>query len=56
MATLDGLLSQAGIDEPPKRQKVAETVEGLMSRMSIQAAEQAVTKNDEKWELAFRSL
>jgi len=56
MATIDSLLTTAGIAESAKRQKVAETVEDLLSRMSMQAAEHAVTKNDEKWESRIQEL
>ena len=56
MTAIDALLTTAGIAESIKRQKVAETVEDVVSRMSMQAAEQAVTKNDEKWESRIQEL
>jgi len=49
MATIDSLLDGAGVDSA-KRQKVQETVEDLMTRLSVTAANAAVAKNEEKWE------
>jgi len=55
MATIDSLLEGAGV-ESSKRQKVQETVEDLLSRMSVSAANAAVAKNDEKWEARLSEL
>jgi len=55
MATIDSLLEGAGV-ESAKRQKVQETVEDLLSRMSVSAATAALAKNDEKWEVRLSEL
>ena len=42
--------------ETAKRQKVQETVEDLMSRLSVSAANAAVAQNDEKWEARLSEM
>jgi hypothetical protein len=54
MATLDSLLSD--VPDAAKRQKVSETVEDLLARLSVQSVNAALAANDEKWESRLSEL